>query len=104
MSIKKIHIFFLFYATTAFGQFVPNYYATLESNRPKGNKYLYYRLYSSSASTFPATAADFETSFATAANFKLAGYVALTSNSGNLNSSSSYTSNLINFLNLLLFR
>lgn len=99
MSIKKIHIFFLFYATTAFGQFVPNYYATLESNRPKGNKYLYYRLYSTSTSAFPATAAEFETNFATAANFKLAGYVALTSNSGNLNSSSSYTSNLINFLN-----
>jgi hypothetical protein len=99
MSIKKIHIFFLFYATTAFAQLVPNYYATLESNRPKGNKYLYYRLYSTSTSAFPATAAEFETNFATAANFKLAGYVALTSNSGNLNSSSSYTSNLINFLN-----
>ena len=99
MSIKKIHIFFLFYATTAFAQLVPNYYATLESNRPKGNKYLYYRLYSSSASTFPATAADFETSFATAANFKLAGYVALASNTGNLNTSASNTTNLINFLN-----
>ena len=89
----------MFYATTAFAQLVPNYYATLESNRPKGNKYLYYRLYSSSASTFPATAADFETSFATAANFKLAGYVALASNTGNLNTSASNTTNLINFLN-----
>ena len=99
MSIKKIHIFFFFFSTTAFAQLVPNYYATLESNRPKGNKYLYYRLYSTSTSAFPATAADFETSFATAANFKLAGYVALASNTGNLNTSASNTTNLINFLN-----
>lgn len=98
MDIKKTYLFFLFFVTTAFSQFVPNYYATLESNRPKGNKYLYYRLYNTSTSIFPATAADFETNFATAANFKLAGYVALTSNTGNLNSSSSYTTNLINFL------
>jgi hypothetical protein len=99
MSTKKTSLFFLFFVTTAFAQLVPNYYATLESNRPKGNKYLYYRLYSSSTSTFPATATEFETSFATAANFKLAGYVALTSNTGNLNTSASNTSNLINFSN-----
>ena len=98
MNIKSKYLFFLLFATAAFGQFVPNYYATLESNRPKGNKYLYYRLYSSSTSTFPANAAEFETNFATLANFKLAGYVALTANSGNLNTSSSYTPNLINFL------
>jgi fibro-slime domain-containing protein len=98
MNIKSKYLFFLLFATAAFGQFVPNYYATLESNRPKGNKYLYYRLYSSSTSTFPANATEFETNFATVANFKLAGYVALTANSGNLNTSSSYTPNLINFL------
>jgi Concanavalin A-like lectin/glucanases superfamily/PA14 domain len=98
MNIKYTHFFFLFFITTAFSQFVPNYYATLESNRPKGNKYLYYRLYSTSASAFPANAAEFETNFANAANFKLAGYVALTSNAGNLNTSSNYTANLINFL------
>ena len=80
MSTKKTSLFFLFFVTTAFAQLVPNYYATLESNRPKGNKYLYYRLYSTSSSAFPATATEFETSFATATNFKLAGYVALTSN------------------------
>lgn len=83
----------------AFAQIMPTYYSTLESNRPKGNKYLYYRLYSTSASTFPASAAEFETGFATAANYKLSGYVALTSNAGNLNTSSSYSANLINFLN-----
>jgi hypothetical protein len=81
-----------------FAQFLPNFYATLESNRPKGNKYLYYRLYSTSTSTFPATAAEFETNFANATNYKTAGYVAMTSNTGNLNFSSSYSSNLINFL------
>ena len=97
MNLKITDFFFLFFVTTAFSQLVPNYDATLESNRPKRNKYLYYRLYSTSASTFPATAAEFETNFTTAANFKLAGYVALTSNTGNLNTSSSYASNLINF-------
>jgi Concanavalin A-like lectin/glucanases superfamily/PA14 domain len=99
MNLKITYIFFLFFVTTVFSQIVPNYYATLESNRPKGNKYLYYRLYSTSASAFPATATEFETSFATAANFKLAGYVALTTNAGNLNTSSSYSANLINFSN-----
>jgi hypothetical protein len=81
-----------------FGQYLPNFYPALESNRPKGNKYLYYRLYSTSTSTFPASATEFETNFATSVNFKLAGYVPLTSNAGNLNSSSSYSANLINFL------
>jgi hypothetical protein len=80
-----------------FGQYLPNFYPALESNRPKGNKYLYYRLYSTSASTFPATAAEFESSFTTSANFKLAGYVPLASNTGNLNTNLSYTANLINF-------
>ena len=97
MNIKYTYFSFLFFITTAFSQFVPNYYATLESNRPKGNKYLYYRLYSTSASAFPANAAEFETNFANAANFKLAGYVPLTTNAGNLNTSSNYTANLINF-------
>lgn len=98
MIIKNTYLFFLFFITTAFAQFVPNYYATLESNRPKGNKYLYYRLYSTSTSAFPASASEFETNFATAANFKLAGYVPLTSNAGYLNKSTSYSANLINFL------
>ena len=80
-----------------YAQYMPNYYPTLESNRPKGNKYLYYRLYSTSSSAYPANATEFETNFANAANFKLAGYVALASNAGNLNTSSSYTANLINF-------
>lgn len=99
--MKKIalHITLLLLTHYAFAQIMPTYYSTLESNRPKGNKYLYYRLYSTSASTFPASAAEFETGFATAANYKLSGYVALTSNAGNLNTSSSYSANLINFLN-----
>ena len=80
-----------------FGQYLPNFYPALESNRPKGNKYLYYRLYSTSANTFPASAAEFESNFTTSANFKLAGYVPLTSNAGNLNTNSSYTANLINY-------
>jgi hypothetical protein len=98
MNIKSKYLFFLLFATAAFGQFVPNYYATLESNRPKGNKYLYYRLYTSTTATSPASAAEFESSSANAGNFKLAGYVPLTVNAGNLNTSSSYAANLINFL------
>lgn len=98
MNFKNAYIFFLFFlVTTGFAQLVPNYYATFESNRPKGNKFLYYRLYSTSASAFPANATEFETNFANSANFKLAGYVPLTSNAGNLNTSSSNAANLINF-------
>lgn len=98
MNFKNAYIFFLFFfVTTALAQLVPNYYATFESNRPKGNKYLYYRLYSTSASAFPANATEFETNFANSANFKLAGYVPLTSHAGNLNTSSSNAANLINF-------
>ena len=93
-----LHLVLLLSIHSAFAQIMPSYFSTLESNRPKGNKSLYYRLYSSSTSTFPANAAELETNFANAANFKLAGYVALTSNTGNLNSSSSYATNLINFL------
>jgi fibro-slime domain-containing protein len=93
-----LHITLLLLMHCSFAQILPNFYPSLESNRPKGNKYLYYRLYSTSTSAFPATAAEFETSFATAANYKLSGYVALTSNAGNLNTSSSYSANLINFL------
>ena len=92
-----IHILFLMICLPGLGQIMPSYYATLESNRPKGNKYLYYRLYSSSTSAFPATASEFETSFATSANFKLGGYVALAANTGNLNTPSSYSANVINF-------
>lgn len=93
-----LHLILLLLMHSSFAQIMPSYYPTLESNRPKGNKSLYYRLYSTSTSTFPANAAEFETNFANAANFKLAGYVALTSKTGNLNSSSSYAANLINFL------
>jgi hypothetical protein len=94
---KSIAFILLSISFVAQGQIMPTYYSTLESNRPKGNKSLYYRLYSSSTSTYPANAAEFETNFTTAANFKLAGYVALASNAGNLNTSSSYSTNLINF-------
>ena len=94
-----LYIILLLVMHDSYAQYMPNYYSALESNRPKGNKYLYYRLYSTSASTFPASATEFETTYANAANFKLAGYVALTSNAGNLNTSSSYSANLINFFN-----
>lgn len=98
MKNTILFLFLLFTSTFAIAQFVPNYYASLESNRPKGNKFLYYRLYSTSASAFPASAAEFETNFTNAANFKLAGYVPLIVNSGNLNSSIANIPNLINFL------
>lgn len=94
--MKKALFLFLL-SLSAFGQIMPAYFPAFESNRPKGNKYLYYRLYSTSTSTYPASAADFESSFTTAANFKLAGYVPLSSNAGNLNTNSSYTANLINY-------
>ena len=94
--MKKV-LLFLLISISALGQIMPAYFPAFESNRPKGNKYLYYRLYSTSASTFPASAAEFESNFATSANFKLAGYVPLSSNAGNLNTNSSYTANLINY-------
>lgn len=96
---KITHYIILFcFPLQIFGQYLPNFYPALESNRPKGNKYLYYRLYSTSASTFPASAAEFESTFTTSGNFKLTGYVPLSSNAGNLNTNSSYSANLINFL------
>lgn len=93
----KMVLFLLLFSISAVGQIMSTYYPAYESNRGKGNKYLFYRLYSTSSSAFPASSAEFESSFTTAANFKLAGYVPLTSNVGNLNSSSSYSANLINF-------
>lgn len=76
-----------------------NYFPSLESNRPKGNRYLHYRLYSSSNSTNPNTAAEFESTFATAANYKTSGYVTLATNAGNLNTSNNATNNILNYSN-----
>lgn len=95
--MKKV-LLFLLISISALGQIMPAYFPAFESNRPKGNKYLYYRLYSTSTTTYPASAAEFESNFTTSTNFKLAGYVPLSSNTGNLNTSSSYSANLINFL------
>lgn len=103
--MKKTIAFILFSISfVAQGQIMPTYYSTLESNRPKGNKSLYYRLYSSSTTTYPANAAEFETNFTTSANYKLSGYVALASNAGNLNTSSSYSTNVLNFLSQTDFK
>ena len=103
--MKRIIAFLLVLISfVAQGQIMPTYYSTLESNRPKGNKSLYYRLYSSSTTTYPANAAEFETNFTTAANYKLSGYVALASNAGNLNTSSSYSTNVLNFLSQTDFK
>jgi hypothetical protein len=95
--MKKV-ILFLLISISAVGQIMPAYFPAFESNRPKGNKYLYYRLYSTSTTTYPASAAEFESNFTTSTNFKLAGYVPLSSIARNLNTSSSYSANLINFL------
>lgn len=101
---KSIVFILLLISFVAQGQIMPTYYSTLESNRPKGNKSLYYRLYSSSTTTYPANATEFETNFTTAANYKLSGYVALASNAGNLNTSSSYSTNVLNFLSQTDFK
>jgi hypothetical protein len=45
--MKKV-ILFLLISISAVGQIMPAYFPAFESNRPKGNKYLYYRLYSTS--------------------------------------------------------
>jgi len=97
--MRKIFLlsYLLLIINTVFAQYLPNYYPTLESNRPKGNKYLYYRLYQSSTSAYPSIASDFETSFATSSNYKASGYVQLSSNIGNLNTSTSNTVNIINW-------
>lgn len=81
-----------------FGQIRPTYFPTLESNRPKGDRYLFYRIYASSNSTHPNNASEFETSFVNSANYKSSGYVRLTSNTGNLNSSTSNLPNLLNWI------
>lgn len=101
---SSIVFILLFISFVAQGQIMPTYYSTLESNRPKGNKRLFYRLYSGSTSTYPANATEFETNFTTAANYKLSGYVALASNAGNLNTSSSYSTNVLNFLSQTDFK
>jgi hypothetical protein len=98
MKTFTLYIILSFFSHEMLAQYLPNYYSALESNRPKGNKYLYYRLYSTSTTTYPASGSDFETTFATATNFRDNGYVQLTSSSGNLNTSNSNTPNLINFL------
>ncbi len=90
---------FLLWNNFVSAQFLPNYYAALESNRPKGNKYLYYRLYTSSTSTNPNSAAEFESTYVIAANYKTSGYVTLASNVGNLNSSISAANNILNYAN-----
>lgn len=97
MDIKNTYLFFLFFATTAFSQFVPNYYATLESNRPKGNKYLYYKIYTSSTTANPTSITELESSYLLEANYRASGYVTLATNAGNLNSSISSTTNILNY-------
>ncbi len=97
---KVIFIFLLSICTkTVIAQFLPNYFPVMESNRPKGNRYLHYRLYSSSNSTNPNTSAEFESTFATAANYKTSGYVTLATNAGNLNTSNNASNNILNYLN-----
>lgn len=95
----KKALFLLLISMTAFGQIMPSYFPAYESNRGKGNKYLYYRLYTSSNSTNPNSAAEFESTYVTAANYKTSGYVTLASNAGNLNSSISSTNNILNYTN-----
>lgn len=97
MKKLLLHIILLITTQQLFAQYLPNYYPTLESNRPKGNKYLYYRLYASSTSTNPNSATEFESTYVNAANYKTSGYVSLASNSGNLNSSTSAANNILNY-------
>ena len=99
--MKKLLLPFLFLITlqNVFGQVRPTYFPTLESNRPKGDRFLYYRIYASSNSTHPNNAAEFEASFVNNANYRSSGYVRLIGNAGNLNTSSSNTVNLLNWLN-----
>ena len=100
MCMKKLllQILFLLFMQNAFGQIMSTYYPALESNRPKGDKYVFYRIYASSTSAYPNNAAEFETSFVNSANYKSSGYVKLVSNTGNLNSSSSSTANVLNWI------
>jgi len=98
--MKKLALPFLFLMImqNVFGQIRPTYFPTLESNRPKGDRYLFYRIYASSNSTHPNNASEFETSFVNSTNYKSSGYVRLISNTGNLNTSSSNTVNLLNWI------
>jgi hypothetical protein len=98
--MKKLLLLFSFLITlqNVFGQVRPTYFPTLESNRPKGDRYLYYRIYASSNSTHPNNAAEFEANFVNNTNYRNSGYVRLIANTGNLNSSSSSTVNILNWL------
>lgn len=97
MKKLLLNIILLLFVQQLLAQYLPNYYPSLESNRPKGNKSLYYRLYSSSTTTNPNSAAEFESTYVNAANYKTSGYVTLASNAGNLNSSTSAANNILNY-------
>lgn len=98
MKNLLLFLFVLFYLNSN-SQILPVQYAVYESNRGKGNGKLYYKLYSvSTSSVFPASSTDFDTYLSTyGGTYRSGGTFNVATNSGTINSSSSNSTNAINF-------
>ncbi len=98
MKNLLLFLFVLFYLNSN-SQILPVQYSVYESNRGKGNGKLYYKLYSvSTSSVFPASSTDFDTYLSTfGGTYRSGGTFNVATNSGTINSSSSNSTNAINF-------
>lgn len=95
---KIIGLIVLFLSLSMQAQLLPSYYPSYESNRGKGNGKLYYSLYSLNANlVFPDNESQMNAFFGTYGTFRLQNVVPLPTIKGTTNSTSSSTSNLINF-------
>lgn len=95
---KIIGLIVLFLSLSMQAQLLPSYYPSYESNRGKGNGKLYYSLYSLNANlVFPDNESQMDAFFGTYGTFRLQNVVPLPTIKGTTNSTSSSTSNLINF-------
>lgn len=97
MKKLLLFIFVLFYLNSN-SQILPVQYSVYESNRGKGNGKLHYKLYSvSTSSVFPTSSADYDTYLSTYGTFRIGGTFNVLTNSGTINSSTSNSTNTINF-------
>lgn len=79
-------------------QFLPNQYAALESNRSKGSKSLFYKLYKlSTTSVFPYSETEFDSYINTYGTFQIGGIANINTSAGTLNNGTNSAVNIINF-------
>ncbi len=98
--MKKIIFIFLFniLGDGLKAQFLPNQYATLESNRSKGSKSLFYKLYKlSTTSVFPYSETEFDSYINTYGTFQIGGIANINTSTGTLNNGTNSAVNIINF-------